>query len=50
MDVPAPFGPTNGEHLAAVDLQVDTPVGYRLIVGENNGETGDIVDIAPPSN
>jgi hypothetical protein len=47
MDVPAPFGPTNGEHLAAFDLQVDTRVGYRLIVGENNGETGDIVDIGP---
>jgi hypothetical protein len=24
MDVPSPFGPTNGEHLAAFDLQVDT--------------------------
>ena len=30
MDVPAPFGPTKGEHLAAFDLQVDTRVGYRL--------------------
>ena len=47
MDVPAPLGPTNGEHLAAFDLQVDTRVGYRLILGENNGETGDLVVIRP---
>ena len=45
--MPAPSGPINGEHLAAFDLQVDTRVAYRLIVGKNNGEIADVVDIGP---